>query len=287
MAPTAYTSFAAIGAGMIGLPIVQSLAAKNISLILLSRPNSTTTPPPGVEVIHVDYTDVAAVSEVFKKHKIQVVVSNVAIAAVASQKSLIDAAKLAGVELFVASEYAGPTDGGITHPAVATAEKNKIGEYLTSVGLPSLRIFTGPFTEGIPWLTSYDTHKKVLIRGTGDVPVSYTSIPDIAGFVAHVLTTLPPAQLHNRIFRLEGGRATFKELATEYYKTTFEHVKQLPEGPAVEMKEAVLSLLESGAGSTGWDDANKRERTGDEAAGSGNRLWEGHKWQGIRDVLKL
>ncbi|KAJ6534615.1 hypothetical protein DFH09DRAFT_1405169 [Mycena vulgaris] len=67
---SAYTSFAVVGGGTIGLPIVSALAAQGVSVVLLSRPQATAkTVPSGVQVVKVDYTDAAAVAAVFKAHK--------------------------------------------------------------------------------------------------------------------------------------------------------------------------------------------------------------------------
>ncbi|KAJ7862401.1 hypothetical protein B0H14DRAFT_2157977, partial [Mycena olivaceomarginata] len=82
----------------LGTLILSALAAtEKISIILLSRPGSSKTAPPGVLVVPVDYTDVNAVSSVFKEHKVDV--------------PLADAAKLAAVKLFVPSEFGSPTHG--------------------------------------------------------------------------------------------------------------------------------------------------------------------------------
>ncbi|KAF7337097.1 NmrA domain-containing protein [Mycena venus] len=283
-----YKSFAVVGAGKIGLPIVDALSAQNVSIIVLSRPGSSTKPlPSGVEVIQVDYDDVAAVAAVFKRHAVDVVLSTVGIPGLANQKSLADAAKRAGVQLFAPSEYAAPTDGqpeGSDNPAGGTGVKNKIAKYLRSVGMPSLRVFW-PFTEGIPWLVGYSDHGKVRIVGKGEAPVSFTSIPDIAGFVAYVLASLPPSELEDRILRLEGQRIRLNDLGA-LFKTSVEHVDRIT-GEGGEVRTSLLKLLDSGAGSTGWDEANKRERSGSEAAGSANALWPGHRWQSIKEVLHL
>ncbi|KAK7017734.1 NmrA domain-containing protein [Favolaschia claudopus] len=271
-----YSSFAVVGAGTIGLPILDALASQNVSILLLSRPDSPPkTVPSNVEVVPVNYDDTEAVAAVLKSHNVEVVLSTVGIPGLASQTTLVDAAKLAGVQLFSPSEYATPTDAqppGSDNPAGGTGTKNKVAEYMNIVGLPSLRIFTGAFTEGIPSLF-------------GEAPVSFTSIPDIAGFVAYILTRLPPSQLSNRIMRLQGERIPLNTLGTLFH-TTVKHVDRI-DGDGGELKTSLLKLLDSGAGSTGWDAANKREKTGDDAAGSGNKLWPGHDWRSIKEVLKL
>ncbi|KAJ7889830.1 hypothetical protein B0H14DRAFT_3429317 [Mycena olivaceomarginata] len=54
---------------------------------------------------------------------------------------------------------------------------------------------------------------KIKVVGKGETQVSFTSITDIAGFVAHILTTAPPSELEDRILRLEGARSTLNGLA--------------------------------------------------------------------------
>jgi uncharacterized protein YbjT (DUF2867 family) len=109
---SAYKSFAVIGAGTLGLPIVSAIASKNVPVVLLSRPGSSTkTAPSGVPVVQVDYNDAAAVANVFKQHRVDVVLSTIATEALAAQRPLVDAAKLAGIKLFVPSEYGLPSDG--------------------------------------------------------------------------------------------------------------------------------------------------------------------------------
>jgi len=267
----------------VGLPIVNALAAQNVSVVLLSRPGSSSkTVPSGVQVIQVDYADAAAVAEVFKQHKVQVVLSTLTTTASAAQKSLVDAAKLAAIQLFVPSEYGFPTDG---QTEGALGAKNEIAAYLKSVNIPSTRIYTGAFIEFIPWITGSGDHGKIRIIGKGEAPVSFTSIADIAGFVAYVLTTLPPSELENRIFRLEGERASLNSLGAQW-KTSVEHVDSIA-GEGSEFKTVLLTLLDTGAGSTGWDAANKAEGSGSNAAGSANALWPGHQWKSIKEVHNL
>ncbi|KAF8175920.1 hypothetical protein K438DRAFT_1979426 [Mycena galopus ATCC 62051] len=249
-----YKSFAVVGAGRLGSGLLSALAAKeNISVILLSRPGSTKTAPSNVQVVPVDYTDVTAVS-----------------AGLGTQKSLADAAKLAAVKLFVPSEFGSPSHG---NPNPFFKAKNDAAAYLKSVGIPSTRIYVDwIFMEYIPMIGSYDkVNGKFTIIGNGDLPISTTSLPDIAGFVAHALTSLPPAQLEDRILRLEGDRASWKDIA-KLFNASIERVTSFSGDPMA---------------GTGWDAANKREGSGDEAAGSANALWPGHKWQSIKEVHGL
>ncbi|KAJ6577529.1 hypothetical protein B0H19DRAFT_930777 [Mycena capillaripes] len=293
---SAYKSFAVVGGGTIGLPIVNALASRNVSVVLLSRPGSSNKQvPSGVEVVEVDYTDSAAVAAVLKQHQVDVVLSTINTMAVAAQNSLVDAAKVAEVQLFVPSEYGMPTEGqveGVLGDKNRIAGKEIHGSFrsLKSAGIPSTRFYVGIFTEFIPWLVGYSDHGKIRIVGKGEVPVSFTAVPDIAGtlsseFVGYVLTTLPRSELEDRVFRLEGDRSSMSSLGGQF-KNSVEHVDSIT-GEAGGLKTALLSLVDTGVGSTGWDEANKREESGNKAEGSSNALWPGHQWQIIKEVHNL
>lgn len=91
-----------------------------------------------ISIVSVDYSDVAALAATFEEHKIDVVISTVGMQALSQQTSIGDAAKQAGVQLFLPSEFGANTIGvtdGILSP------KHYFAEHLKSIGLPSVRIF--------------------------------------------------------------------------------------------------------------------------------------------------
>ncbi|KAJ6570212.1 hypothetical protein DFH09DRAFT_917274 [Mycena vulgaris] len=277
-----YQSYAVVGGGTIGIPIVNALAAKHVSVILLSRPDSSSTKavPAGVQIVKVDFNNAAAVAAVFREHRVDVVLSTITTTAAASQRSLVEAARLAAVKLFAPSEYGMPSEG---RTEGILGAKNQRPEDLKSAGIPSVRFYTGMFIEWIPWIVGYPEHGKIRLVGKGEVPVSFTAIADIAGFVAHVLTTLPVSQLENRVFRLEGERGSLNELGAKF-NTSVEHVDHID---GEEWKAHLMAMVDTGACSTGWDEVAKVEGSGDKAAGSANALWAGHHWQTIKEVHKL
>ncbi|KAF7330293.1 NmrA domain-containing protein [Mycena venus] len=283
---SAYKSFAVVGGGTVGLPIVNALAEQNVYVLLLSRSGSSTkTVPSSVQVIQVDFNDTTAVAAVFKEHKVDVVLSTVAPTAVAVEWSLVDAAKLAAVKLYLPSKYGFPAEG---QTEGFQAVKNQIVAHLKSVNIPSTIVYTGLFVEFIPWLVGYsEDDKKFKLVTKGEAPMSFTAIADIAGFVAYVLTKLPPSELEDRVLRLEGERSSLKDVAIQF-KTSVEHVDSAKiTGAGSEYKIVLQNLIETGAGSTGWDDVKKVEGSGSNAAGSANALWPGHKWKSIKEVYKL
>ena len=56
-----------------------------------------------------------------------------------------------------------------------------------------------------------------------------------------------------------------------------------PAGPTFTFLQARFA---AGACGTGWNEILKKEGGGDAAAGSANRLWPGHKWATVAEVLK-
>ncbi|KAJ7634964.1 hypothetical protein FB45DRAFT_478434 [Roridomyces roridus] len=290
-----YTSFAVIGAGTIGLPILAALATTpNVSVILITRPSKDTKSiPVPVPVVQVDYNSPQALASIFLAHKVQVVLSTIGPAGSGAQECFVEAVKLAreSVKLFVPSEYGFPTDGEKPGEGML-GEKQRIADVLQEVGIPSARFFTGLFIEWVPWLFGYDPKNndgtdKFTIVGTGETPLSLTAIEDIAGFVAYVLTTLPPSSLQDKVFRIQGDRATPKEIAALFnapieYKNGIEG-----QGEMGEFKNHLFSVVESGAGSTGWDSKNQREREGENQAGSANGFWAGHAWRTVSGVYDI
>ncbi|KAJ7167316.1 hypothetical protein C8R43DRAFT_877640, partial [Mycena crocata] len=107
---------------------------------------------------------------------------------------LIDAAKLAAVKLFVPSEYGMSTDGAAQEgPA---GDKNKIAGATRYVGIPSLRFFEHQQISSFNLLEHYTDESLVGVFiefvPKGEMPVSFTSIADIAGACKNVI----PSRMH-------------------------------------------------------------------------------------------
>jgi len=246
------------------------------------RPESSAkSVPTGAKVVSVSLTDVPALAAALKEHKIEVLVSAVSLPGLPKQSLLADAAKLAGVKLFVPSEFGfstfGQTEGELGFKA-------EFGEYIKEIGLPYARIFTGGFITFIPWLTSVDSGKFKIAGGKGDAKASFTDPADIAGFTAYIVTHLSPAELSNKIFRIEGEHASMLDIAGYYgSKVPIEYV----DGFDDEFRMFLHVLINTGKGSTGYNIPAGKELTGSDAAGASNALWPGHHWKGIKEVLGL
>ncbi|KAJ3762664.1 hypothetical protein EV360DRAFT_35297 [Lentinula raphanica] len=283
-------SFAIIGSGFIGSFILSAFLDQvplPSTIVVLSRDPESKTFPPEVKVVKVvDYNDVDAVAKILTAYNIDTVVSTVGYAGIKLQKKMADASKKAGVKLFAPSEFGSPTDGAPSYYA-SFQEKDRIAgdsEYIRTIGLPSIRFYTGCFiNNSLLSITGVRVNGKINIIGKGQSPVSFTLEEDVGGFVAHVLTTLSIDSLADKIFRLEGDRATLRDIA-KWYDKEITYVEAIP-GPRSEVLSMLSRVFESGAGSTGWNFATNREGEGEDAAGSANHFWRGHEWKGIRDVI--
>ncbi|KAF5338116.1 hypothetical protein D9758_015384 [Tetrapyrgos nigripes] len=285
------TSFAVLGSNGAISPYVIDALSKHPGvkkLIVLSRPSSSQPAnfPANAELIPVDYNDHAALVNVFTKHSTEVVVSTLPhTATFDAQQKAARAAKEAGVKFFVPSEYGSVTIGLAEGNPLAS--KDRFAEFLKSIELPYVRYFTGLWLRYVPWIIGYDDNQKVNVIGKGESPISCTAEEDTCGFIAHTLTTLPPSQLSNAHFRLEGDRLTIRQIAQRLNKP-INPVEVIP-GPESELRTLVAKQYDTGAGSTGWDHGKQKENPKDseEGAGSANKFWEGHVWKKLEDVVSL
>ena len=132
----------------------------------------------------------------------------------------------------------------------------------------------------IPWLTEISSG-KFKILGKGDKKATFTHPDDIAGFTAYVITHLPPPQLANKIFRIEGEAASLLDISKLYAsKVGVEYVGEFT-GDEGEFRNFLHGVIESGKGLVAYDLASK------DAAELSNHVWEGHQWKGIKESLGL
>ncbi|KAF9065465.1 hypothetical protein BDP27DRAFT_1331919 [Rhodocollybia butyracea] len=299
MSTASAKSVAIIGVGGIGTYILRAFLnlPNRPKIIVFTRSDSKGKAVPddlaSVPVVSVDYTDVAALTTLFKDHAVDVVISTVAGLPTAqkAQYSLADAAKAAGsVKLFAPSEWGLPTEGAKERgESNVFAVKDEFADYLKSIGLPYARFYTGLFAGYLPWLLALDVTSSVHIIGKGDKPLSLTSETDIGGFVAHVLTNYPLSspELVNQSFRIQGQSITLSEAAQIYGKSIvyIAEGEQVPAGSEVESgyKTAMQTEVEEGRGSGGWD--RRTSTYSPELAGSANKLWQGHVWQTLESII--
>ncbi|KAG6837993.1 hypothetical protein H0H93_008387 [Arthromyces matolae] len=119
-------------------------------------------------------------------------------------------------------------------------------------------------------------------KSTSNTPASFTSVEDVAGFTAYVLTNFHPVQLEYITFRIQGQSASLTEVAS-LLGMGIEHVEEMP-SHGFSLAQPIQEYMETGGGSTGWNPGEGRE--GEEKAGSSNQLWESHRWKSVREVLQ-
>ncbi|KAH8108719.1 hypothetical protein DFH11DRAFT_1631869, partial [Phellopilus nigrolimitatus] len=209
-----YKNFAVAGAGNLGKFIIEALldkkasgAVSSVSVLTRSSGSHEGLVAKGAKLSAVDYASPASLAGALAG--IDVLVSTIGGPAIAQQAGLARAAKTAGVQLFVPSEFGNPTDGAT---AGVFAVKDALKGTLAELGLPYAAFYTGPFTDfifapGLAEAFGFDLKNgKASIGGSGTVPISFTTRADIGRFVAHSLTALPRAKIEGRIFRIEGDR---------------------------------------------------------------------------------
>ncbi|KAG0696306.1 hypothetical protein DFH29DRAFT_813170 [Suillus ampliporus] len=291
MSEVPFKSFAIVGAGPhIGIPIVKAFLAIGVPILIIARPTSTNASAlpaddPNLKVVRADYTSGPEISAILCENKIEVLISTVTFSfgGLAVQTVFADAAKEAGVKLFVPSEF------GTAPPAIGMAhEKHDFAIHVKSIGLPTLRVYNGVLDEFVPWLTALTETGKFHILNKGEMPGSFTATPDVAGYVAHILTTQPPSRLLDVEVRIEGQRTTMSEISALYKGSVpVVHCDTLPtEGVAdAEVRTLFQQRIDVGQASCGWDPETGLDDAG--LAGNDNSLWEGHRWLTVGDVLGL
>ncbi|KAK0216173.1 hypothetical protein IW262DRAFT_1398447 [Armillaria fumosa] len=290
MSSSTYKSFAIVGAaGHIGKHIFAALHEQTTtsSILVITRTSSSSAnailPSLKVEIAKVeDYKNVEGVAAILRVHHIEVLISaanwQTEEGICAAETALVDAARAAGVKLFVPSEFGVPT---VDAPMSLLRAKDDVAKHMKEIGLPSARFFTGQFFSWIPITCGYPSTGKInLVVGTGNTPGSVTADEDVGGFVAHVLTTLPPSELHDRIFRIEGERVSYGEIAARVGLPVV-RVETVP-ADSEELSQfctILQKVRERGYGSTGWDHVLKKDDV--ESAASANALWTGHVWKKV------
>jgi uncharacterized protein YbjT (DUF2867 family) len=283
-----YTKFAVAGAGNIGSVIVQRLSEiPGVEVTVLTR--SSVKVPSGVKAVQVDYFDASTLRPALSG--IQVLLSTLPTTASEIQVPLADAAKSAGVDLFVPAEYGIDT---VRHTQGPTAAHGQFREYLKKIGLAGLSIATGAFTDallprdffGFDW-----KNKRMIIVGEGVSKITMTTRDDVARFVAHILTSSPPSTLKGQVIRLSGDaqsmlsiKALYEEthpgvtisaihITPEEKKKKLESLTSLPP-KFKEMIPFLIWLLE------GWD-----RGMGEIGEPLSNGMWEEWNPKSVRDIV--
>ncbi|KAH9978228.1 NAD-P-binding protein [Lactifluus volemus] len=217
-----YKNFAIIGAGDLGMYVVRQFleekAAGTIDeVVVLTRQESNRIIEGDARVVPVDYSSRDSIRDALIG--IDVVICTISGAVIDLQRVIIEAAKEAGVQLFLPSEFGGATEGKTEG---VFGEKADIQRLLIDLDLPYAAFYTGPFADGLwqSYLYLDVTSGHVSVGGDGNTGISFTSRTDIARYLAYVLTHLPPEELKNRSFAIEGDAMSFNEVFQAYEAKT-------------------------------------------------------------------
>ncbi|OWZ24338.1 hypothetical protein PHMEG_000620 [Phytophthora megakarya] len=205
-----FNKFAIVGAGGVGAGVVEGLLKANATVTILTRDDSKTElqsfKERGVSLVKVNYDDEASLKEALSGS--EVVVCAIHAYHHALQLVIARAAKAAGVQLFVPTEFGMPEEDG---PNVT---KEKVRALLKELDLPFALFHGGLWAEYIPFFLGYNFKEGVMsVVGEGDAKMSIVARSDLSRFIAHVLVTAPKASLEWSRFSVESDRLSPKEIA--------------------------------------------------------------------------
>ncbi|KAK1818038.1 hypothetical protein LTR12_007563 [Friedmanniomyces endolithicus] len=237
-------SVLAFGAtGVAGIYIINALVAAKSSFARLGIFTSQTTVDNKAELIqrlkgegvHVHVGDVGTDEDVLAAYKAppgyDTIVNAAGRNAILSQVGLLRLAEQSPqIKVFLPSEYGTDIE---FFPASANEKphqlKLKVRAYIREhvKRVQCTYVVTGPYAEmaltrmppAIEAAGSFDVHgKKAILLGSGDEPVSYTTMPDLGRFV--VATLLHPETVRNRAIKVNSFTATAHEVLAEFEKQT-------------------------------------------------------------------
>jgi len=217
-----YKNFAVVGAGATGSYLVRQFLKDKATgtvnqVVILTRQGSKTTIDGDVKVIPVDYSNKESIKDALTS--IDVVISTVPPTALDVQLGIAEAAKEAGVKLFVPSEFGGVTEGATEG---VKGSKARVQDQLKAVGIPYTLFYTGAYADFI-WVPRFNldvTSGKVTVGGDGNKPISFTARLDIARYISYILTQLPTERLENGSFAMAGDTKSFNEIFKAYEAKT-------------------------------------------------------------------
>ncbi|KAG8701115.1 hypothetical protein FRC09_005553 [Ceratobasidium sp. 395] len=211
--------------GLVGKAFTDALLDSGVFKVrILTRESSIDSAPlqdfkkRGASLHAISYEDEASIIKALEG--VDTVVATVAATAlVSAQVPLIKAAKRAGVKLYFPSEYGSEFEDHSSPSPIIQAKKTVL-KTAKEVGLPVAVVSNGGFPECcfIPPIGYAFAQKKVTIWGDGNAKHSWTTVRDVAQWVANVLETVPIEQLQDKHFRIQGDLASSNEdkLQVEY-----------------------------------------------------------------------
>jgi hypothetical protein len=223
------------------------LNESSFNVTVLSRENSTSTFPSGVNVIRANYDSPASLEEAFKGQ--DVVISLVASSVLGEQNKFIDAAIAAGVKRFLPSEFGSDTADAKTRAIVPiTNAKYNTVNYLKSKEseLSWTSVITGPFFD---WclrvgFNGFDFGKKTAaIFDNGVGRFSTSNLHTVALAVVKALEN--PELTKNQYVYVSGLETTQNEILAAVEKVTGEKWT-VTQGTTKELADTGRAKVEKG-----------------------------------------
>ncbi|KAJ1300081.1 hypothetical protein OPQ81_002563 [Rhizoctonia solani] len=203
--------------GYVGYPISKALLdTGTFEVLVLVRRSSVDSPrirelkSRGAQVHSVTYDNETQLASVLKGT--DVVISTLNYSSVDEQVPMMKACVSCGVKLFFPSEFALELASDINSNASKT--KKQIIKIAEDLGLPFVRIFNGLFPHWYitnTFFQFYPAENRIVIYGSGDEKNAWTSVEDMARFVAYILQRVTLEHLRNQKFRIEGDKKSFNE----------------------------------------------------------------------------
>ncbi|KAH7338085.1 NAD-P-binding protein [Rhizoctonia solani] len=204
--------------GYVGKPVVDELLkAGNFEVRILTRKSGVDGSAVqdfkarGASVYGVSYEDEDELVEVLKG--VDVVLSTLNAGGITgAQPNLLRASKKAGAQLFMPSEFGDPFEG--EEEAEIFRAKRELHKLAKELEMPIVVILTGLFPDYclVPVMGWNFEAKAVDIWGTGDEKITWTTMPDIARYVAYVLGHVPLTGLQDQVLGIQGDLKTANEV---------------------------------------------------------------------------
>jgi hypothetical protein len=183
--------------GNIGVPLVFALLKAHYTVTALTRADSNTSFPEGVQVISVDYTSVTELTQVLKGQ--QAVISVLGPYGLVFQQNIVEAAAAAGVTRFLPAEFGADLLNSRTaafHAHIIKVDAQKLlVQKAKETGMSYTLIFTGPFLDwGLRngFILDVKNHKGTLYdKGLNDFSATTiaTIVTAILGCLEHLKET--------------------------------------------------------------------------------------------------
>jgi len=191
-----------------GLVAAKGFGARKALVRSLDSPKAKTLQEMGWELVQVeDFNDVDALEKALQDAK--VVVSTVGGGdMVQLETATIKAAKRAGASLYVPSQFGVDSRRwGYQFPFLAG--KKQVLDEADAVGLPTLKVFVGLFSDYIFNFLADPTNAKGRIVGDGSAKLSFTRRSDIGYVLAKALED--PALANGGYLSIQGDNKSWKE----------------------------------------------------------------------------